>query len=58
MISHTAIADRSPTVQVTITHRVDEVQCEQTVRAWRWPARSGSLRPSLDFSRAGAGADH
>jgi len=27
MISHTAIADRSPTVQVTITHRVDKVQC-------------------------------
>jgi transposase-like protein len=31
------VPDRSPTVQVNITSRIDEVQCYQAVRELRWP---------------------
>jgi Transposase zinc-ribbon domain len=29
--------DRSPTVQVTLKHLIDDAQCYQTVRERRWP---------------------
>ena len=37
MPSHVPTPDRSPTLQVNITNLIDEVQCYQTVREWRWP---------------------
>jgi transposase-like protein len=36
--------DRSPPVQVNITHLIDEAQCYQTIRAMRWP--DGVVCPS------------
>src|SRR5262249_5020712 len=39
--------DRSPMVQVNITHLIDDVQCYQTVRALRWP--DGVTCPSCEF---------
>jgi transposase-like protein len=38
MPSHSTIPDWRPTVQVSIKHLIDDVQCYQTVRELRWPA--------------------
>jgi transposase-like protein len=37
MPSHSTTPDWSPTVQITITNLIDDVQCYQTVRELRWP---------------------
>jgi transposase-like protein len=37
-------------VQVNITHLIDEVQCDQTVREWRWP--DGVVCPSWESTDA------
>ena len=37
MPSHVPTYDRSPRLQVNITNLIDEAQCDQTVRALRWP---------------------